>query len=66
MPSQLRISGFFELAARFALRRAHSAPVPLAAIVIVTGFFSAFLANDSTPYDIKPRRGRHERPTGSR
>jgi Na+/H+ antiporter NhaD/arsenite permease-like protein len=64
--SQLRISGFFELAARFAPRRAHSAPVPLAAIVIVTGFFSAFLVNDSSPYDIKPRRERHERPTGSR
>ncbi len=45
--SQLRVSGFFELAARFALRRAHSAPVLLAAIVIVTGFFSAFLVNDA-------------------
>ena len=45
--SQLRVSGFFELAARFALRRAHSAPVLLAAIVTVTGFFSAFLVNDA-------------------
>jgi Na+/H+ antiporter NhaD/arsenite permease-like protein len=45
--SQLRVSGFFELAARFALRRAHSAPVLLTAIVIVTGFFSAFLVNDA-------------------
>ncbi len=45
--SQLRVSGFFELAARFALRRAHSSPVLLAAIVIVTGFFSAFLVNDA-------------------
>src|ERR1019366_1392278 len=45
--SQLRVSGFFELAARFALRRAHSAPVLLAAIVIVTGLFSAFLVNDA-------------------
>ena len=45
--SQLRVSGFFELAAHFALRRAHSAPVLLAAIVIVTGFFSAFLVNDA-------------------
>jgi Na+/H+ antiporter NhaD/arsenite permease-like protein len=44
--SQLRVSGFFELASRFALRRAHSAPVLLIAIVIVTGFFSAFLVND--------------------
>ena len=41
--SQLRVSGFFELATRFALRRAHSALVLLAAIVIVTGLFSAFL-----------------------
>jgi Na+/H+ antiporter NhaD/arsenite permease-like protein len=39
MPSQL--------AAHFALRRAHSGPVLLAAIVIVTGFFSAFLVNDA-------------------
>ncbi|MGO9846181.1 MAG: SLC13 family permease [Methylocella sp.] len=45
--SQLRVSGFFELATRFALRRAHSAPLLLAAIVIVTGFFSAFLVNDA-------------------
>jgi Na+/H+ antiporter NhaD/arsenite permease-like protein len=45
--SQLRVSGFFELAAHFALRRAHSASVLLAAIVIVTGFFSAFLVNDA-------------------
>ncbi len=45
--SQLRVSGFFELAARFALRRAHSAPVLLVAIVIVTGLFSAFLVNDA-------------------
>jgi Na+/H+ antiporter NhaD/arsenite permease-like protein len=45
--SQLRVSGLFELATRFALRRAHSAPVLLAAIVIVTGLFSAFLVNDA-------------------
>ena len=45
--SQLRVSGFFELATRFALRRTHSAPVLLAATVIVTGFFSAFLVNDA-------------------
>jgi len=45
--SQLRVSGFFELTARFALRRAHSAPVLLSAIVIVTGLFSAFLVNDA-------------------
>ena len=45
--SQLRVAGFFELVARFALRRAHSAPLLLVAIVIVTGFFSAFLVNDA-------------------
>ena len=45
--SQLRVSGFFELATRFALRRAHSAPLLLAATVIITGFFSAFLVNDA-------------------
>jgi Na+/H+ antiporter NhaD/arsenite permease-like protein len=64
--SQLRVSGFFELAARFALRHAQSAPVLLTAIVIVTGFFSAFLVNDSSPYDVKPRQERYEQPTGSR
>jgi Na+/H+ antiporter NhaD/arsenite permease-like protein len=41
--SQLRVSGFFELASRFALRRAPSAPVLLLAIVIVTGLFPPFL-----------------------
>jgi Na+/H+ antiporter NhaD/arsenite permease-like protein len=45
--SQLRVSGFFELASRFALRRAPSAPVLLLAIVIITGLFSAFLVNDA-------------------
>jgi hypothetical protein len=53
-------------AVRFALRRAHSAPMLLAAFVIVTGFFSAFLKNDSSPYNIKLRQERHEEPTGSR
>jgi Na+/H+ antiporter NhaD/arsenite permease-like protein len=41
--SQLRVSGFFELASRFALRPAPSAPVLLLAIVIVTGLFPPFL-----------------------
>ncbi len=45
--AQLRVSGFFELANGFAIRRAHGPPVLLTAIVIVTGFFSAFLVNDA-------------------
>jgi hypothetical protein len=46
--AQLRVSGFFELATRFAIRRAHGPLVLLTAIVIDTGFFSAFLVNDAT------------------
>ncbi len=45
--AQLRVSGFFELATRFATQRAHGPLVLLTAIVIVTGFFSAFLVNDA-------------------
>jgi Na+/H+ antiporter NhaD/arsenite permease-like protein len=45
--AQLRVSGFFELATRFAIRRAHGPLVFLTAIVIITGFFSAFLVNDA-------------------
>jgi Na+/H+ antiporter NhaD/arsenite permease-like protein len=45
--AQLRVSGFFELATGFAIRRAHGPVVLLTAIVIVTGFFSAFLVNDA-------------------
>ncbi|WP_245276172.1 SLC13 family permease [Methylocapsa aurea] len=44
--AQLRLSGFFELAGRFAIKRAHGPFRLLAAIVMVTGFFSAFLVND--------------------
>src|ERR1700730_17975044 len=47
MVAQLRVSGFFDLATRFAIRRAHGPLVLLTAIVIVTGFFSAFLVNDA-------------------
>ncbi|WP_026606301.1 anion transporter [Methylocapsa acidiphila] len=43
----LRVSGFFELASRFAIRRAWGPLMLLAAIVAVTGFFSAFLVNDA-------------------
>jgi Na+/H+ antiporter NhaD/arsenite permease-like protein len=45
--AQLRVSGFFELATRFATQRAHGPLVLLTAIVIVTGFFSSFLVNDA-------------------
>jgi Na+/H+ antiporter NhaD/arsenite permease-like protein len=45
--AQLRVSGFFELAGGFALKRAHGPLALLAAIVIVTGFLSAFLVNDA-------------------
>ena len=43
--AQLRVSGFFELATRFATQRAHGPLVLLTAIV--TGFFSSFLVNDA-------------------
>jgi Na+/H+ antiporter NhaD/arsenite permease-like protein len=36
--AQLRVSGFFELATGFAIRRAHGPVVLLTAIVVVTGF----------------------------
>ncbi|MGA2636972.1 anion transporter [Methylocella sp.] len=45
--AQLRVSGFFELAGGFALKRARGPLTLLAAIVIVTGFLSAFLVNDA-------------------
>src|ERR1700730_18120874 len=45
--AQLRVSGFFELATRFATQRAHGPLVLLTAIVIVTGFFSSFVVNDA-------------------
>lgn len=43
----LRLSGFFRLAARWALANAHSQPVFLIAVVASTGVFSAFLVNDA-------------------
>ena len=43
----LRLSGFFRLAARWALANAHSQPVLLIAIALATGVFSAFLVNDA-------------------
>lgn len=45
--AQLRVSGLFEIASRFAIERSHGPFVLLAAIGIVTGLFSAFLVNDA-------------------
>ncbi len=45
--AQLRVSGFFDLVTRFSIRRAPGPIVLLTAVVIVTGFFSAFLVNDA-------------------
>jgi Na+/H+ antiporter NhaD/arsenite permease-like protein len=45
--AQLRVSGFFEVAGGFALKRARGPLTLLAAIVIVTGILSAFLVNDA-------------------
>ncbi len=45
--AHLRVSGFFELAGRFAIKRARGPLALLAAIIAVTGFFSAFLVNDA-------------------
>lgn len=52
--AQLRVSGFFELAGSFALRRAHGPLMLLATIVIVTGFLSAFLVNDAICLALTP------------
>ncbi len=66
--AQLRVSGFFELASRFAIQRAHGPLALLAALVIVTGFFSAFLVNDAiclvmTPLAIEVARALRRPPT---
>ncbi|HVC58989.1 MAG TPA: anion transporter [Acetobacteraceae bacterium] len=45
--ANLRLSGFFALATAWVARRAHRPPVLLAAIVAVSGLFSAFLVNDA-------------------
>ena len=45
--AQLRVSGFFEIASRFAIERARGPLVLLVAISAVTGVFSAFLVNDA-------------------
>ncbi|MBG0808301.1 anion transporter [Methylosinus sp. H3A] len=45
--ANLRLSGFFRLASNFVVTRAKSPLALLAAIVLVTGAFSAFLVNDA-------------------
>ncbi len=45
--AQLRVSGFFEIASRFAIERARGPLVLLAAVGATTGIFSAFLVNDA-------------------
>jgi Na+/H+ antiporter NhaD/arsenite permease-like protein len=45
--AHLKLSGFFRLVAGWALTRAHSARVLLAAVVVTAGTFSAFLVNDA-------------------
>jgi len=45
--ANLRLSGFFALATAWVMRRAHRPVMLLAAIVLVSGVFSAFLVNDA-------------------
>ncbi len=45
--AHLKLSGFFRLVAGWALTRAHSPRLLLAAVVITAGAFSAFLVNDA-------------------
>lgn len=45
--ANLRISGFFALANAWMVRRVHGPAMLLAAIVLVSGAFSAFLVNDA-------------------
>ncbi len=52
--AQLRLSGFFEAAGGFALRRARGPLTLLAAIVAVTGVLSAFLVNDAICLALTP------------
>jgi Na+/H+ antiporter NhaD/arsenite permease-like protein len=45
--ANLRLSGFFALVSAWVVRHAHRPAVLLAAIVMVSGFFSAFFVNDT-------------------
>src|SRR5438046_8804662 len=44
--ANLRLSGFFTVVSRWAVRNAHSPIVLLSLIALVAGFFSAFFVND--------------------
>ncbi|ACK49489.1 Citrate transporter [Methylocella silvestris BL2] len=52
--AQLRISGFFDFAGRFVLKRAHGPLTLLAGVVAVTGLLSAFLVNDAICLALTP------------
>jgi Na+/H+ antiporter NhaD/arsenite permease-like protein len=45
--ANLRLSGFFRLAAAWVLSRTHSPPVLLVAIILISGLLSAFFVNDT-------------------
>jgi Na+/H+ antiporter NhaD/arsenite permease-like protein len=45
--ANLRLSGFFRLVAAWSVRHAHRPLLLLSAIVLVSGFFSAFFVNDT-------------------
>src|SRR5438046_10400364 len=45
--ANLRLSGFFTVVSRWAVRNAHSPIVLLSLIALVAGFFSAFFVNDT-------------------
>jgi Na+/H+ antiporter NhaD/arsenite permease-like protein len=45
--ANLRVSGFFTMASAWVVEHAHCPIVLLAAIVLVSGFFSAFFVNDT-------------------
>jgi Na+/H+ antiporter NhaD/arsenite permease-like protein len=52
--ANLRLSGFFALATAWVMRRAHRPIALLAAIVAVSGLFSAFLVNDAICLVLSP------------
>jgi Na+/H+ antiporter NhaD/arsenite permease-like protein len=52
--AQLRVSGFFELAGSFAVKRARGPLTLLAAIIAIAGCLSAFLVNDAVCLALTP------------
>jgi len=50
----LRLSGFFRLVANWVVTRAHHPLLLLAAVIITSGFFSAFLVNDTVCLALTP------------